>query len=143
MSEIERWREPISSLPSSDTVREKEREGWRAVAIEWERGRKDREESRPQPIPYGLRISPDCRHLEVDPVEKEIMQVIVAMIAADYPLSRIASELNGRGFTSRAGSAWTQVAVFRLLPRIIEFGPEILSAREWSQHKERLLSTVT
>lgn len=38
---------------------------------------------------------------------------------------------------------WTEVALFKMLPRIIEFGPEILSAEEWSDSKRKVLSAVS
>lgn len=145
MSDIERWREPVSSLPSAEQLRAKADSGWRPVAIEWERGltADSADASTLKPIPYGLRISSDCRHLEIDPVEREVIRLIVAMIAGDHPLSKIASELTSRGYRSRTGAEWTQVKVFRLLPRVIEFGPEILSETEWTQQKERLLSAIS
>lgn len=95
------------------------------------------------PIPYGLRVSEDCRHLEVDETERDVMKLIVAMIAGDHPLSKIASELNGRGFRTRANGAWTQLQIFQLLPRIIEFGPEILSDKDWIANKKRVLAVVS
>lgn len=143
MSDTERWREPIAALPATETVDAKAKEGWRPVAIEWERGvRAGSEDSEKRPIPYGLRISSDCRHLEIDATEKDVMRTIMAMIAADHPLSKIASELNDQGFQTRAGSPWTQVQLFKLLPRIVEFAPEVLNESEWSASKKRLLSAV-
>jgi hypothetical protein len=101
------------------------------------------EKTQKYPIPYGLRVSEDCRHLEVDPAEREVMKLIVAMIAGDHPLSKIASELNGRGFRTRSDTPWTQLQIFQLLPRVIEFGPEILSEKDWIEHKKRVLSLVS
>jgi len=146
MSEGERIREPVSSLPSAEVLRAKLQEGWRPVAIEWVRDGDppattsvaDR-----RPIPYGLRISSDCTYLEVDPTEKEIMSVIIAMIAGDHPLSKIADELNQRELRNRAGAKWSQIAIFKLLPRVVEFGPAILSADEWSTSKRKLLAEVS
>ncbi len=142
MTETERWREPLSTIPSPDSWKRREEEGWRLAAIEWERPARPAEVEK-RPIPYGLRISSDCRHLEIDPTEKEAMRLIVAMIAGDHPLSRIAQELNQRGFRTRAGSDWTQLKIFQLLPRIIEFGPEILADEDWSQNKRRVLAVVS
>ncbi|MGH9319859.1 MAG: recombinase family protein [Vicinamibacteria bacterium] len=143
MKEVERWREPVSAFPTPEALAKKREEGWRLAAIEWERasGRDVPAESRP--IPYGLRISADCRHLEVDPTEKKVVATIIAMIAGDHPLSRIASELNHKGFRTRSGSEWTQLRIFQMLPRVIELGPEILSASEWSDNKRRLLAEVS
>lgn len=141
---MDRWREPVAAIPSQDVVAAKAKEGWRPVAIEWAR-----EPSAPvsdsgrRAIPYGLRISADCSHLEVDEVEREVMSIIVAMIASDHPLSKVAAELNRLDYRTREGSEWTQVVLFKLLPRIIEFGPEILGSQEWSDHKRKVLSAVS
>jgi len=143
MREVERWREPLSALPTAETLERKQKEGWRIAAIEWEReGVRGAAEGR-RPIPYGLRISTDCQHLEVDPGEKEVVATIIAMIAGDHPLSRIAAELNHRGSRTRSGSEWTQLRIFQMLPRVIELGSEILSQREWSESKKRLLAAVS
>jgi len=143
MREVERFREPVSALPTLETVEKKQKEGWRLIAIEWEReGVREEPEGR-RPIPYGLRISTDCQHLEVNPDEKDVIATIIAMIAGDHPLSRIAAELNQRGSRTRSGAEWTQLKIFRMLPRVIELGPEILSQREWSESKKRLLAAVS
>ena len=138
----ERWREPISSIPSPDVLEAKASEGWRPAAIEWVRDPREPTGSEHRPIPYGLRISRDCSHLEIDPIEREVMTLVIAMIAGDHPLSKIAEELNGREFTTRQAAKWTQIALFKLLPRIVEFGPEILSAEEWFDSKRKVLSAV-
>ena len=139
----ERWREPIAAIPSEEVLEAKAKEGWRPAAIEWVRETREPTESDRRPIPYGLRISPDCAHLEIDPTEREVMTLVVAMIAGDHPLSKIADELNRRELRTRRGSSWTQIALFKLLPRIVEFGPEILSAEEWSESKRKVLSAVS
>lgn len=139
----ERWREPISAVPGADVVEERAKQGWQAVAIEWARRDSLPPDGERRPIPYGLRIAPDCAHLEVDPIEREILSLVVAMIAGDHALSKIAEELNRRDFRTREGSDWTQVAVFKMLPRIVEIGPEILSAEAWSESKKKVLSAVS
>jgi hypothetical protein len=143
MRETERFREPVTVLPTPDAVESKRKEGWRLAAIEWEReGVREAPEGR-RAIPFGLRISSDCQHLEVNPAEKEVIKTIIAMIAGDHPLSRIATELNQRGYRTRSGAEWTQLKIFQMLPRVIELGPEILSQKEWSDSKKRLLAEVS
>ena len=71
------------------------------------------------------------------------MSLTIALIAGDHPLSKIADELNRRALRTREGTQWTEVTLFKLLPRIIEFGPEILSSDEWSEGKRKVLSEVS
>lgn len=139
----ERWREPVSAIPGPEVLDAKAKEGWRPVAIEWARDAAQPDERERRPIPYGLRISSDCSHLEVDPIERDAMSLVVAMIAGDRPLSAIASELNRRELRTRQGEPWTQVTLFKLLPRIVELGPEILGASEWAESKRKLLAAVS
>lgn len=139
----DRWREPISTMPTQAVLDAKAKEGWRPVAIEWVRDAPKSVASDRRPIPYGLRISPDCAHLELDPIEREVMSLVVAMIAGDHPLSKIAAELNRRELRPRQGSEWTQIALFKMLPRVVEFGPEILSAEEWPDTKRKVLSGLS
>jgi len=129
----ERVREPMSAPPSDDYVREKAEEGWSLVAVEWARpavgdcgGGGIKEE-----IPYGLRVAGDCRHLEEDPVEKQVMVAMLSGIVEDKPLSQIAAELNDDGFRARSGREWTQTAIFYMLPRLIQAAPQIFSSEEW------------
>jgi hypothetical protein len=173
-----RWREPIAEIPGPNVVKAKLDEGWKPIAIEWERSASGVEQapsdgsSGPEPrlqlsfelssefqseslseseseqrrgrrsVPYGLRISSDCYHLEIDPDEKRVVEIIVAMIAGDHPLSKIADELNSREYRTRDGKPWSQVSVFRLLPRVVELGPEIMSGEEWTASKRSVLDAV-
>ena len=93
-------------------------------------------------VPYGLRVSKDCHQLEEDPTEREVLKLTLALIVGDRSLSEVAEELNRRGHRTRSGAEWTQVRVFNLLPRLIEVAPGILSTKEWSTVKQRVLCTV-
>lgn len=145
MANKERVREVLSTTPTPEYLKSKMDEGFKPVAIEWER---EVEAAPPveaklrHEVPYGLRVSEDCRYLEQDPDELAVLERMLAMIAGDHSLSKIAGELNRQGFRTRDGGAWTQVTLFNLLPRLIEIAPEILSAREWVTSKERILRAV-
>ncbi len=67
------------------------------------------------------------------------MELMLAFIVNDKPLSQAAEELNNRGFLMRNGMKWTQTAVFNMLPRLIEVAPQILSTEDWSANKHQLL----
>jgi len=134
MGNEERVREAISTPPSDEYVREKAAEGWKLVAVEWARPTSadcpDAGEIKEE-IPYGLRVAGDCRHLEEDPDEKQAMLAMLAGIVDDKPLSQVADGLNAAGFRKRDGRPWTQTAIFYMLPRLIEAGPQIFSSEEW------------
>jgi hypothetical protein len=125
---IERIRESISGPLNQAELQTRQAEGWKLVAVEWERERSD-VEAAPQPeaeVPFGLKVSGDCAHLEEDSNERE---VLVAMMA---------EELNRRGFRTREGVRWTPVSVFQMLPRLIEVGPKIFQTEEWQRRRERM-----
>ena len=80
--------------------------GWRPSAIEWERDIVPEGADRDQwaeEIPYGLQVSKDCAGLVENPTERKIITLALDMIVEDCPLSRVAAELNQRGFLTRAG----------------------------------------
>jgi hypothetical protein len=123
--------------------RKRRDDGWRIVAVEWEKvGGSPQIPPLREEIPYGLRIGTDCKHLEEDPAEKEVMVVIMEAIVQDRNLSEAAAELNRRGFTTRTGFPWGPAAVFALLPRLIEVGPRIFSTDEWATRRRALMKAV-
>ena len=84
-----------------------------------------------QELPFGLQVSDDCLYLEENPAEREVLVTMMELIVEDKPLSQVAAELNRRGFRTRWGSAWGPESVFNLLPRLIEFGPQLSSSQDW------------
>ena len=124
----ERIREVPSQPVTEDYLRDRAAEGWKIAAIEWEREvAGEREEARwlRKDVPYGLRVSDDCAHLEENPVERRALELMLDLIARDNSVSQVAEELNRRGLTNRRGMRWTQTAVFNMLPRLIEAAPDI------------------
>lgn len=145
MARTERIRESLTGPVDAEHMRQKTEAGWRLVALEWQReiqGEEPESETAIQEVPYGLRISYDCVHLEEDPDEKSALMMMMELIVRDDPFSKVASELNQRGFRARNGSPWTPVSVFNMLPRLIEVGPKIFSSEEWEARKERLMKTI-
>ncbi len=144
MTKVERVREVLSSPPSAKYWQEKAAEGWRPVAVEWQREVEGAEADVPlkEEVPYGLKVSDDCLYLEENPAELEAMRRMLEQIVADRPLSAAAAELNRRGFRQRSGAEWTQVAVFNMLPRLVEVAPRIYSSEEWSEKRHRLRKVV-
>ena len=143
-------REAMSTPPSAEHVRDKAENGWRLVAVEWARpkdagdadaGGSDAGKIREE-IPYGLRVADDCRHLEEDPIEKQAMLAILAMIVDDKPLSQVADSLNREGFRTRDGREWTQTAIFYMMPRIIQIAPQLFSSAEWQQRRAEMTAQL-
>ena len=127
--------------PDEEYLRQRAADGWSFAAVEWERsveieptdaGRLKEE------IPYGLRVSQDCKHLEEDPDEKETLTIILEMIVEDKPLSLVADSLNSQGMQTRQGTAWSQISVFYMLPRLIEAAPQIFSSELWRSRRDEV-----
>ena len=141
MGKLERLREVVAGLPSPEYVTEQAAEGWRLVAVEWEREARgtEKESGRVncvrEEIPFGLKVSKDCLHLEEDPAETKTLRLVLEMIVEDKTMSEVADELNRRGLKMRRGFDWTQPSVFALLPRVIEVAPRIFSSEEWVTRK--------
>lgn len=140
----ERIRQNVSHPLTLEEIQEYQRQGWKPVAIEWERVLPGSEQvlaERPsvEDPPFGLRVGGDCRTLEENPEETEILATIMELIIQDGPYSFIAEKLNQRGFLTRHGSKWSPVEVFEMLPRLIEAGPKILSKEGWSQRRQESL----
>jgi hypothetical protein len=144
MARLERIREAVAGSLDAENLRQKAEAGWKLVALEWQReipGEEAEPEMLIQEIPYGLRVSDDCLHLEEEPDEKNALVTMMELIVREDPFTQIAGELNRRGFRTRKGAEWTPVLVFNMLPRLIEVGPRIFSSEEWEDRKKKLLST--
>jgi hypothetical protein len=145
MAKKERVREEMSTPPAADYWRRKSEAGWTIAAVEWIREVETPEAGLPDPaqeIPYGLRIAEDCAHLEVHPAEREALMLMLELIVQDRTLSQVAAELNARGFRTRRGTEWGPAAVFNMLPRMIEVGPNVFSQAEWATRRGRLMRVV-
>jgi len=44
--------------------------------------------------------------------------------------------LNEKGFRMRNGGPWNRVAVFNMMPRLIEVGPRLFSSEEWKRLRQ-------
>lgn len=141
MAKVERMREIHSRLIDMDYLRERTQAGWKLVAIEWQRQVEDEaKEARGivEDVPFGLRVAEDCTHLEEDPTEKQILMLMLDLIVDDYPLSKVAAELNRQGHKTRSGRTWGPADVFNMLPRLIEVGPRIFSSEDWEVRRRKL-----
>jgi hypothetical protein len=144
MPKMERTRETVSGLPALEYLARKVQDGWKLVGLEWEREVPGSPDAPADPrewveeIPYGLRVSDDCSRLVESPAELEIITIALDMIVQDCPLSRVADELNMRGYRTRQGGNWTPGALFTMLPRMIQVGPKLFTSEQWTSRRQRL-----
>ena len=150
MSDVERLRQPVNAFPSDEEILARVKEGWRLVAVEWERpvsqpvkaGQREAREAKPIEVPFGLKVSTDCRYLEEDPFEMEVLTSSMELMISECPFTRIADELNRKGFRTRNGEEWSSVTVFNMLPRLIEVGPRIFPSEDWAERRKKIYAKV-
>jgi len=138
---IERTREELKEPLSAEYMKRKAEQGWQLVAVEWAREVEGKEHEFGEVadyVPYGLRVSKDCLHLEENPEEMQALLLMMELIVQDNSLSKVADELNRRGFRTRQGWKWSQPSVFNMLARLIEVGPRIFSSEEWVERRQHL-----
>jgi hypothetical protein len=141
MAKTERIREAFDRPFDLNYLRERERAGWRLVGIEWERemeGSHAREPKLLEEAPFGSQVSEDCEHLVENPPEMQFLLSMMELIIQDISLTKVAEELNKKGFRTRKGAEWGPVAVFNMLPRLIELTPRIFASQEWVERRKRL-----
>jgi hypothetical protein len=142
MAYFERVRDVISGPFSPETMRQRTAAGWQLVSMEWRRELPDQEAPTEgafrEEIPYGLRISEDCTRLEVDPRENQTLMLMMELLGQDFSYASIVSDLNEKGFRMRNGGPWNRVAVFKMMPRLIEVGPRLFSSEEWKGREKRM-----
>jgi hypothetical protein len=144
MKRIERIRK--SQFDSNEAM-ELMRDGWRLTSVEWERevdapGAVDSAPAAGQyeELPYGLRVAQDCHHVEQDPEEMEALHTLTELIVQDATLTRMADELNRRGYKPREGKKWTALMIYNLFPRLIEVTPRIFSEDQWKVRRPQVAS---
>jgi hypothetical protein len=148
MAKLERIREAVKGPLDTDYIRKRESQGWRLVGVEWEvEWERDSETAAPplqqirssdEEAPFGMRVAGDCERLEENPTEMEFLLSMMELIIQDISISKVAEELNRKGFRMRNGSEWGPVAVFNMLPRLIELTPRIFNNQAWVERRKNL-----
>jgi hypothetical protein len=146
MAESERIRESLQAPLDAAYVKQREQAGWKLVAVEWERVAATPAVPTPpaepapnlEDAPFGLRVAGDCEHLEQNPAEMQFLLSMMELIIQDISLVKVAEELNRKGFRTRNGAEWGPVAVFNMLPRLIELTPRIFNNEEWLERRKHL-----
>jgi hypothetical protein len=140
MAHFERIRDVISGPFSPDVIKQRTAAGWQLVSIEWRRELPDAEAPTEgafsEDIPYGLRISDDCQRLEIEPTENQALMLMMDLLGQDFSYAHIVSDLNEKGFRTREGKPWSRVAVFNMMPRLIEVGPRLFASEDWKTHQK-------
>jgi hypothetical protein len=147
MAESEHIRESLQGSLDATYVKQREQAGWKLVAVEWERAAAPAAPEVATPVeeppslqdaPFGLRVAGDCEHLEQNPTEMQFLLSMMELIIQDISLVKVAEELNRKGFRTRKGAEWGPVAVFNMLPRLIELTPQIFDNEEWLERRKHL-----
>lgn len=136
LKRIERVRQAVSGPLEATDVQQRTAQGWKLVAMEWEREVESADDALLAEVPFGLQIAPDTQRLEQNPAEREILFELMELIIQEGSYAQIAEEINRRGFRTRQGSKWTPVSVFEMLPRLIEVGPQLLKSGEWQERRQ-------
>ena len=138
MKRTERIRQIISAPLQPADLQQQTDQGWKLVALEWEREVESAETPLPADLPFGLQIAPDTQRLQENPVERELLFLLMELIVQEGSYTRIADEINRRGFRTRQGAPWTPISVFEMLPRLIEVGPHVFQSAEWQKRRQHL-----
>lgn len=151
MAYFERMRDVVTGGLADEVMHQRHAAGWQLVSVEWRRELPDQEAPHSgigaagvfaEEIPFGLRISDDCQRLEVDAAENQALLTMMEMLVQDFPFLTIASDLNEKGFRTRMGGRWTPVAIFEMIPRLIDVGPRLFSTGEWEKRREKFARMV-
>jgi hypothetical protein len=148
MAKLERIREAVKGPLDTEYIRKREQQGWRLVGVEWEvEWERDSESATASSlqrsssvgeVPFGTRVAGDCERLEENPAEMEFLLSMMELIIQDISISKVAEELNRKGFRMRNGSEWGPVAIFNMLPRLIELTPRIFNNQAWVERRKHL-----
>ena len=146
MAYFERIRDVVSGPFSPDLMQQRAAAGWQLVSIEWRRelpgDAPSAEGVFDEEVPFGLRISDDCKRLEVEPREHAAMVLMMELLVQDFPLSSVVSDLNEKGFRMRNGKPWSRISLFNMLPRLIEIGPTLFPSHEWEERRQKFARIV-
>lgn len=134
----ERIRQPISGPIDAKDMESFREQGWTLMALEWER-QVPEEPADVTEAPFGLQVVGGG--LEENSEETAALVTMLELLVEEGPYWRIAEELNRRGHRTRRGGKWGPVAVFEMLPRLIDVAPRIFSSAEWQQRRQTTSKT--
>lgn len=138
-------RDIVRGTLTFEYVQERIKEGWIPVAVEWRRPSTSAQmQPRQEGIepPYGFQIADDCKRLEPNSQEVEVLQIMLEEIVQDHRFTQIAEALNTRMLRTREGRKWTSTAVFELLPVLIDVGPALTKSDAWARRRPSMHRTL-
>lgn len=138
LKRTERVRQVVSGPLKTIDVQQRTEEGWKLVAVEWEREVEAVDSQLLAEVPFGLQIAPETQRLEQNPAERETLLELMELIVQEGSYAHIADEINRRGLRTRRGEKWTAVSVFEMLPRLIEVGPQLFQSAEWQKRRQHI-----
>lgn len=139
MAATKRFREVVAELPTAEEVRRKAQEGWKLVAVEWEReaGAAAGAADSWREAPYGLEAPGGGHELVESAREEAALRLMLNLVIDDRnSLVEVAAELNRRGFRRRDGEDWSPSAVFNMLPRLVDVAPKLFASPDWAALRE-------
>jgi hypothetical protein len=136
MTHTERAYDFVSGEIDPGILERRKAAGWKLVALEWQRPAARPQTGAPLDVPYGFRVAGDCRHLEENVEETEVLRIVMKMIVADKGLTETAVELNRRGHRTRGGEPWGPTEVFRLMPALVDSAPRIFGSPQWAAERQ-------
>lgn len=95
MAKLERIRQEAPASFGPEEIARQAQQGWKLVAVEWERELPEAEAAAPAPegVPFGLRVAKDEPRLEENPSEQEVLFLMMELTVQDGPYTAIASTL--------------------------------------------------
>lgn len=138
MKRTERVRQVVDGPLKPADLQQRTEEGWKLVAMEWEREVETAAGQLLAEVPFGLQIVPETQRLEQNPAERETLLQLMELIIQEGSYAHIADEINRRGLRTRQGEKWTAVSVFEMLPRLIEVGPQLFQSAEWQKRRQHI-----
>jgi hypothetical protein len=63
--------------------------------------------------------------------------LMMELLVQDFSYSSIVSDLNEKGFRQRDRRPWSRIAVFNMVPRLIEVGPRFFNSDEWEMRRRK------
>ncbi|HXE14329.1 MAG TPA: recombinase family protein [Bryobacteraceae bacterium] len=138
-------RDVVQGTLTFEYFQERVKAGWTPIAVEWARpSNSTQTKSRRDTIepPYGFQIAADCKRLEPNPQEVEVLQTMLEEIVQDHRFTQIAEALNKRSLRTREGRKWSPTAVFDLLPALIDAGPSLTKSEAWARRRPAMSHTL-